>query len=179
MARAINRITAVLAGGIPQHVTRGCTEFGRLRQVWLKPLPPPVVPSWGLSPKCHCFFGKLIARTQGQDAPESDFHGVKWMIDSSPAGKRERGRNSTASRGWEPQSGRGGKERGCLLLRNGVIFPSLSWILKLQTPKALWIYAFTDRSGPDIEIKAAVELQGGCSIWTSWIRYVLFLLLFL
>lgn len=30
------------------------------------------------------------ARTQGQDAPDSDFHGVKWMIDSSITEKRER-----------------------------------------------------------------------------------------
>lgn len=65
MARAINRITAVLAGGIPQHVTRGCTEFGRLRQVWLTPLPLPVVPSRGLSPKCHCLFGKPIGTDAG------------------------------------------------------------------------------------------------------------------
>lgn len=106
MARAINRITAVLAGGIQQHVTWGLAEFG---WVWLYAPSSPEVRSWGVSPRCHCGLGKLTSTAVGEDAPESDFGGVKWMIDSSAAGKRERGRNSTASRGWEPQSGRRGE----------------------------------------------------------------------
>lgn len=179
MARAINRITAVLAGGIPQHVTRGCTEFGRLRQVWLTPLPLPVVPSRGLSPRCHCFFGKLIGTDAGAGCSGEWFSWGEVDDRQRPRWEeREREEQHSIQRLGAPV-GKGGKERGCLLLRNGVIFPSLSWILKLQTPKVLWIYAFTDRSGPDIEIKAAVELQRGCSIQSSWIRYVLFLLLFL
>ena len=151
MARAINRITAVLAGGIQQHVTCGLTEFG---WVWLTPLPPPAFCSQGLSPRCHCFFGKLLGMDTGVGCSRQRFSWGK-VTDSSTAGKSERGRNNTASGGWEPESGR--RE---IAFYWGMVwfFPSPSWILQLETPRALWIYAFTDCCGPNIEIKTAVEL---------------------
>lgn len=155
MAWAINRITAVLAGGIRQHVTCGWAEFGWLR---LTPLPLPVVPSRGVLRGVTDSLGSRSARRQGQDAPESDFHGVKWMIDSSPAGKRERGGTAQHPEAGSPSREVEGRGEVACYRGKAWISPSPSWILKLQTPGALWIYAFADRSGPDIEIKAAVEL---------------------
>lgn len=149
MARVINTTTAVLAGGIQQHVTRSLTEFG---QFWLMPLPLAVVCSWGLSLSWHCFFGKLLSTDTGAGCSKQWFSWGKvddWQQHHWE--EREREEQHSIQR-LGVQVGKEEKERDCLLLRNGVIFPFPSWILKLETPGALWIYVFTDCSGPGIEI---------------------------
>lgn len=105
MARVINTTTAVLAGGIQQHVTRSLTEFG---QFWLMPLPLAVVCSWGLSLSWHCFFGKLLSTDTGAGCSKQWFSWGKWMIDSSITEKRER-EGGTAQ---HPEAGSPSREGG-------------------------------------------------------------------
>lgn len=72
---------------------------------------PPPLPA-ALPPRSPCPLGSCLAWPEGQDAPEREFHGVRWMMDSSSAGERERGGGTaqnprSGSPGWE--GGEGGR----------------------------------------------------------------------
>lgn len=83
--------------------------------------------------------------------------GISWgEMDDGQQQHREREREEqrriqSLDLGWEV-----GEEGDCAEEQKD--FPLSFWTLELETPRALWIYAFTDHCGPDFEIKLAVEL---------------------
>lgn len=144
---AMYRAPAVLAGGTQQHVTG----------LWQ------TLPGSGLRPflclvhsRGPCTLGSCLAWTERQDAPEREFYGVRWMIDSSTTGESERGTAQNPESGsprWEVREG-GRLPR----TEERDDFPLFLLNSKTWNTKALWIYAFTDHCGPDFEVKATVEL---------------------
>lgn len=136
------------AGGTQQCVTSGVTD-----SAWLCLSPFLCL----LHSRGSLHLGKLPGTGRGA--------GISWgeMGDGQQYHRGEWGREGQRRiPGLGVRDGKWQKEGAWLVLRNRMIFPSPSWTLKLETAREstvdLWIYAFTDRCGPDFEIKAAVEL---------------------
>lgn len=117
-----------------QRVTCAVTDFAWL---WLSPL------------LCLEHLGSLW----GAPALPGTGRGAGCSGEGIPQGERDAGQQHQRGQGEgeeqrriqsrEVRDRKGEKEGDWLILRSRMIFPSPSWTLKLETPRALWIYAFT------------------------------------